>query len=359
MALAFFIYTFLLLMLMSVAFFARNLNSKQSYFVIFISIVLYSLIIGMRYNVGADYLTYMNDYNNQSIERYEIGFKFLNNFFYHVGFPFPLLCIFIAFCQLFLVYSGFKKYRELFPWIIFFYFTTLYIFFSINGMRQALAISIVIYSFQFIQERKLLRFTFTILVAMSIHKSAIVLLPFYFIANYELLRNRLIQYLLYITFVALGFIFKDYIWQLTSIAAPIIGYEDISENIEHYQEINWSNNGFGLSVYFWFILNSLIIFYYDRLKIAFPNKMFIILYNIFFVGLLINEIVSATYLARMNAYFLNIRIFIYAYFILYIFKYQKTNYLKFAGVFIIMILFLFFLLGIYNKASMCAPFQFI
>ena len=55
--------------------------------------------------------------------------------------------------------------------------------FIFSGLRQAIALAITYISYDFIKKRQLWKFTLTILVASTFHKSAIFFLPAYFIAQ--------------------------------------------------------------------------------------------------------------------------------------------------------------------------------
>lgn len=60
-----------------------------------------------------------------------------------------------------------------------------YGFFSLTGTRQTLATAFLLWSFEFIKTRKLLLFILFAFVAGLFHISALVFLPFYFIANFK------------------------------------------------------------------------------------------------------------------------------------------------------------------------------
>lgn len=60
-----------------------------------------------------------------------------------------------------------------------------YGFFSITGIRQTIAISILFFGVSFIINRKLIPFLLTCLLAATIHKSSLIFIPFYFIAHYK------------------------------------------------------------------------------------------------------------------------------------------------------------------------------
>lgn len=65
-----------------------------------------------------------------------------------------------------------------------------YGFFSITGIRQTLATAFLLWSFEYIKQRKLILFTSFVLIASLFHITALVFLPLYLIA--EMKRTKLI-----------------------------------------------------------------------------------------------------------------------------------------------------------------------
>lgn len=53
--------------------------------------------------------------------------------------------------------------------------------FNMNGMRQAMAMSVCLWAYEAVKKRKLISFALTVLLAMQFHKTAICFLPVYFI----------------------------------------------------------------------------------------------------------------------------------------------------------------------------------
>jgi len=79
------------------------------------------------------------------------------------------------------IYKNTKRLADaIFAFIL--YLSLFYAFFSITGIRQTIATAATIWSFEFIKQRKLLPFLILILLASTIHKSALIFLPFYYIA---------------------------------------------------------------------------------------------------------------------------------------------------------------------------------
>lgn len=61
------------------------------------------------------------------------------------------------------------------------YSTLFYSFFAITGLRQTIATSLAVFcAFPFIKKRKLIPFLLLVLLASTIHKSALIVLPMYF-----------------------------------------------------------------------------------------------------------------------------------------------------------------------------------
>ena len=71
-----------------------------------------------------------------------------------------------------------------------------YSFFSITGLRQTIATTATIIGISCIRQRKLFPFLVVILIASFIHKSVLVFLPFYFIANIKFSKKILLSSLI-------------------------------------------------------------------------------------------------------------------------------------------------------------------
>src|SRR5690606_11238153 len=95
-----------------------------------------------------------------------------------------------------------------------------------NGMRQTIAGCIFIYSIKYIQERKLLPYIICILLATTIHKSAIILVVIYFIPQLNYFKYRYVNVLILFAAIYVGL--NAYWIESLIIIKPIlelIGYE--------------------------------------------------------------------------------------------------------------------------------------
>ena len=101
--------------------------------------------------------------------------------------------------------------------------------FNMNAMRQAMAMSICLFAYEFAKERKLLPFILTVLLAMLYHKTAMCFFPVYFLPA---LKNDLGSWAFYIFGLILCLLFIDRI---------IVGYYEISG--ENYSKTAAADGG--------------------------------------------------------------------------------------------------------------------
>lgn len=107
---------------------------------------------------------------------------------------------------------------------LYFFMSLGFLGFSLSGTRQALAISIVLLSFQFIKEKKLYKFLLMIGLAMLFHKSAACFLPAYFIAHRSLGTKQV--NLMFIGALALFFFADKFLWGVEAILKYNYGVEE-------------------------------------------------------------------------------------------------------------------------------------
>ena len=105
--------------------------------------------------------------------------------------------------------------------------------FNLNGMRQAMAMSICLFAYEFAKNKKVIPFVLLVLLAMLYHKTALCFFPMFFLPR---LKNNLGSWAFYILGLVLCLLFVDKI---------IAGYYELSG--EDYSE-NAAAEGGGLFV---------------------------------------------------------------------------------------------------------------
>lgn len=95
--------------------------------------------------------------------------------------------------------------------------------FNMNGMRQAMAMSICLFAYEFAKNRKLIPFVLTVLLAMLFHKTALCFMPMYFLPA---LKNKVGSWIFYVFGLIICLLFVDRIIE----GYYAISGEDYSDN---------------------------------------------------------------------------------------------------------------------------------
>ena len=122
-----------------------------------------------RYKLLVEFISYIT--NNEQVFLAIIADLFSLGRFIYKHSKMPFLSIFL--------YIGFN------------YFT-----FTFSGLRQAIAISIICISYDYIREQKLFKFLVTVILAALFHKSAIFFIPAYAISKIKLNKKSMSAFLL-------------------------------------------------------------------------------------------------------------------------------------------------------------------
>lgn len=122
-----------------------------------VPVSLISLIIGLRYDVGVDYLAYKEIYEtrfvggfNESLENIEFLYAVISFCCYKFGMPYYLLFVIMAFIPFYFYYKSFHCFRYLFPYATYFLISLGILFWYLNIQRQAIAFFILLYSVNYI-----------------------------------------------------------------------------------------------------------------------------------------------------------------------------------------------------------------
>ncbi len=159
-------------------------QKKKYHFIPFLIIAILGLI---RYDTTTDYSAYVTGFwdirNNNYSGWFEPGYVLLNQIFSFSkwGFiPVLMISIFVPYIQ---IYKLFKKYDIVLIGTLLFLFLG-YITRFENIVRQGLALGIFYFSFKYIEQGKFVKYLLMTALAASIHLSAIMFIPYYFLIKY-------------------------------------------------------------------------------------------------------------------------------------------------------------------------------
>lgn len=234
------------------------------------SVFLFPVFVfwAMRYGYGNDYFAYLNMFQliqDQAEGGYrdsgiEIGWYYINLLFSDAGFfAFVAALSFFTYCSIARFISRFVSPG--YYWLAGFIFIFIPDNFLIqtSAMRQTLAISIFLYSIEYIVERKILHYFCFVALATIFHTSAAVLFFLYFVGGKNLsIRSTHIPILI-AGFFSVFFI-SDHV---VDLAFRVLGQFD---EIGKYSEYKGSGVlGSGLGVAFQVFLLIASIFVHDKL----------------------------------------------------------------------------------------------
>ena len=173
-----------------------------------------TLVAGLRYDVGTDwsgtYLQIFNSIKNGSKIR-DGGYGVLNQFALLFTDSYAgIIFLSAALIGVFVYMAIFQQSKIPAMSILLFVFTGQY-FFSLNGIRQALATSIFIYAIKYIRQRDYKKYFFWILIAVSVHTMALLYIPLYFYKPVA----KFYKQILFILFF--GFIYSEQVSGLVQI----------------------------------------------------------------------------------------------------------------------------------------------
>lgn len=165
----------------------------------FISIFFLILILGSRYYIGGDYFGYMNLYNKMDGKYFLYGVPQIEILYYSIIIicnKFRLSYFFVNFLLISILIFFFQNYVKKFKnpfFVLLISIPILFIPISINFVRQAIAISIFLYSIDHLTNGRFIKYFFFIIIATMFHKFSIIYLLFYLV--YEKNLMKLLKYL--------------------------------------------------------------------------------------------------------------------------------------------------------------------
>lgn len=184
---------------------------KGNKLLLYYSAFLLCIVYGIRYNFGNDYWNYFDIFKNVQFDnedRIEIGWLYLNKAFINFGFFSLVFCI--TCFQINSVYYFISKYVERSYWwfsVAIFTGTFNFLLLGCSMMRQFTAMIILVYSIQYIAEKKFIKFIFTILIACLMHQTAIIFAPMYFLSVWQPNINKIKIIVFYLCVVLILFLF--------------------------------------------------------------------------------------------------------------------------------------------------------
>ncbi|MEB3100784.1 EpsG family protein [Ferviditalea candida] len=177
---------------------------------VFLVMAVLILVSGLRSNIG-DTFFYMYSYKLKPLTLADIGFSgdfgfnLLQMLLQQFTADPQYLIFWVALFTNALIIPVLYKYSSLFELSVFLYITTGMYLTSMNGIRQFLAASIIFAATKYIFEGNWKKYFAGVLLASTIHQSALILIPVYFIVRQKAWTRQTLFLLLAAIFIVVGF----------------------------------------------------------------------------------------------------------------------------------------------------------
>lgn len=317
--------------------YARNLydteNVSVAYVVFFVlPLLAMAYTFGIRYNVGADHLNYLNIYlYGYRWRQHELLYVMIMNIFALCKAPYPLFFGFMTLLQASFFFVAFRKEPQLLVWLVLFLFFDGLVGSWNNIIRASIAGCIWIYSIDYIVDRKLVRYLICNLIAVGFHNSAVILFVAYplFFQGRDYFSRIKLQYILLAVALVIRVTFFRFSSQISSLidlfAVILPRYESYTADKIMSEMISHQNVGSSMAFYLVIVINIIIIAYSKRLHAYYNSKRFNIIYNIYFIGVFTFYMFPFGFfsLTRPFRFFYFFRPIMLAYFALYLYENRR------------------------------------
>jgi len=266
---------------------------------IYLGVITFQFIFfyGLRHvSVGTDTYTYLRIFNNivngVGNDEIEVGYSILLKIISIFTNNFTIVLIIHGA----LIYIGLSVFLKRYSsnYFLAFLFWILLGFFpaSMNLMRQYIAMTITLFTFHYAYNKQFGKYIISCLLAISIHSTAIVTLPLYFIVNFNLKRKH---------FAFISVIYMFFLVFRNSIAnfLTLFYYGSSSEVFESYETTSGIG---GLTIF----IIGLVILGYFLLKPfeSTTQKFYKVIFNILIIAAFIQTMSSYSYLfTRLGMYY--------------------------------------------------------
>lgn len=290
----------LLLSIFGIYFTNKGKNRTNKIWLCFIAFIQLSLLSMFRINIGIDYKSYKNIFNEISIlpfnqineHEIEIGYGLLNKivsiYTDNFGVLIAICSIITVGIMIFVIYKNSTSYAL----SIYLYVALSFYYMAYNLTRQGIAISITIVGIKYIKEKKLIKYLLVILLASTFHYSALIMIPIYFISRIKLTNIKVV------IFSIITFILHTFLYDIINIGVKIFPQYSPYVGSEFFKGVSIN------SIVLPFII-FIVLYLFKRFLIS-ENKTNQIYINMSFYSLLLSILQTKVGILDRLPYYFNI-----------------------------------------------------
>ena len=290
-------------------------RKKLYIYLLVISFTLVFILGGLRFEVGADWEPYnllfeeTTSWSAVITSRVEMLFSMFILIFKFFSNSYSVFILLLFSLSFGLKSISIKRYSPDIHLSLCVYLFTVFLIYDINGLRQGLAIGILFQSIPFILNRRFLGFLILIAIATLCHISAVIFLPFYFLANLKFSNRNLLIAL--IPLVGMAF-------EVGRLLESSIIFQNLltADRFLHYsvylsaQYQNADDSLLSIALLQRLFVFIMFLQYYDRIKV--DDKLKLLLRNGYFISLIIFIVFSfsSEFSARLGFYYKSLEMLI-------------------------------------------------
>lgn len=309
------------------------------------ALLFYATIFGLRYGVGTDFFAYKDMYESALSGHFEtnteFGFGWLISSMASIKLPTEIFFGLVAFLQILFVFLSEKGNTYSWPYLVFTFVIGVEWLQYANILRQVLAFSFFAFSLKKLEDRQILRHYLFILLAILMHKSALILIlacPLYLLFHRHFSRIA-VQIILLSFSIILGNVdvIATYLDQVEQILM-LTGYDSYlmagsAHNVIAAEPIH-KGIGFIVGV----LLNILLIVYSNTTKDFVKSDRFSFIYDLYFIGACVfYAFIYSRLITRIDVYFYGFQFIVGAY-TLYVLrrKNKRKSYLFIMALYLLL-----------------------
>jgi len=257
-----------------------------------VSLVLFA---GLRYEVGTDWDAYYINYKLYYWDT-EWGYKYINYFFSkNLDAPFNAFLLFYNGVSLLLIAKFIKNLSGYYLIALLVFYSDLYMYYNLSGMRQAMATSLTCFALIFAVKKEIKWFLLIIIIAAFFHVTSLIFIFAYFIPKKSLSLKNIV--LIGCGFIVIVFAFNNFVGSVDYLSKKTEYYTEIQENAANLPTL------FAIGLAKRGVIIVIFLLLYKKLK-DIPNLPYF--FNIYLIGFVIYSglyMMSPDFGVRFSSYY--------------------------------------------------------